>query len=248
MVPNILCSSIESSIDEFHNKFNEIKKSGWVRSNRQHDTGIGKTFEDLMGIQENNSPLADFKEWELKTKRSSSNSLLTLFTMSPKPKKINSKIRSEYGYYDEKFPEIKCFRGTLNSKNNSKIKGTRGRILVNVEKNKINLSINEKNIAFWEFADLEKKLNDKLKNLIYIKAESKTKNNDEYFKFISYDLFLYKGFDVFVELLVNGAIEIDIRLGVYSSGKNAGKPHDHGTGFRIAPKDYNSLFEKFSFE
>ncbi len=26
---------------------------------------------------------------------------------------------------------------------------------------------------------------------------------------------------------------VDIRIGVYNTGKNKGKTHDHGTGFRI---------------
>jgi hypothetical protein len=31
----------------------------------------------------------------------------------------------------------------------------------------------------------------------------------------------------------------DIRIGSYSSGKNYGKPHDHGSGFRI--KEHNII-------
>ena len=33
--------------------------------------------------------------------------------------------------------------------------------------------------------------------------------------------------------LEDGELFIDIRIGVYSSGRNIGRTHDHGTAFRI---------------
>ena len=57
-------------INGFKKDFQTIKDKGWVPSNRIHDTGIGKTFEDLMGIVENNNFLADYKDvLELKSSR-----------------------------------------------------------------------------------------------------------------------------------------------------------------------------------
>lgn len=32
----------------------ELSKKGWIKSDRSHNTGIGKTLEDLLGIKENN--------------------------------------------------------------------------------------------------------------------------------------------------------------------------------------------------
>ena len=40
-------------------------------------------------------------------------------------------------------------------------------------------------------------------------------------------------FENFLNALENGDIFVDIRIGVYNTGKNIGKTHDHGTGFRI---------------
>ena len=34
--------------------FRKVKKLGWVESHRRSNTGIGKTFEDYMGVVENN--------------------------------------------------------------------------------------------------------------------------------------------------------------------------------------------------
>ena len=41
-------------------------------------------------------------------------------------------------------------------------------------------------------------------------------------------------------------LKIDIRIGVYRSGKNKGKYHDHGTGFRINKRDFLLLFDNFT--
>ena len=42
------------TLDEFIRKFNEIKNMGWIRTHRAGNTGVGKTLEDLLGIDENN--------------------------------------------------------------------------------------------------------------------------------------------------------------------------------------------------
>ena len=49
-------------IEGFKKDFLVIKEKGWIESRRHHDTGIGKTFEDLIGIIENNNFLADYDD------------------------------------------------------------------------------------------------------------------------------------------------------------------------------------------
>ena len=47
----------------------------------------------------------------------------------------------------------------------------------------------------------------------------------------------YKGFNNFLNLLDEGLIRYDNRLGVHGpTTKLAGKPHNHGGGLRINPK------------
>lgn len=45
--------NIEENILELKEKFNKIKNMGYVESTRKMWTGVGKTFEDLIGKQEN---------------------------------------------------------------------------------------------------------------------------------------------------------------------------------------------------
>ena len=39
-----------------------IREKGFVKTHRAHDTGIGKTLEDLLSIKENNLRLPDVGE------------------------------------------------------------------------------------------------------------------------------------------------------------------------------------------
>lgn len=50
-------------------EFNRIKDLGFIKSNRSHNTGIGKTFEDHLGVIENNDRLPDFAGFEVKSQR-----------------------------------------------------------------------------------------------------------------------------------------------------------------------------------
>ena len=57
----------------------EIRNQGWIESKRHgNDGGIGNTLEELLGIEENNLPIPNASEWELKCQRSNTSSLTTL--------------------------------------------------------------------------------------------------------------------------------------------------------------------------
>lgn len=62
--------------------FNRIKKLGFVKCTRPNNTdgGIGNTFEDLLGVAKNNKKEADFKVFEVKSKRLFNSSFVSLFT------------------------------------------------------------------------------------------------------------------------------------------------------------------------
>jgi hypothetical protein len=43
---------------------------GWIPDNRPGNIGgVGNTLEDLLGIEENNLPILNASEWELKCQR-----------------------------------------------------------------------------------------------------------------------------------------------------------------------------------
>ena len=56
--------------EELIEVFKVIKSKGWIESGRQGNAGgVGNNIEDLYGIKENNLPIANSAEWELKSQR-----------------------------------------------------------------------------------------------------------------------------------------------------------------------------------
>ena len=91
------------TFEEFIRRLKEIKEMGFVKTHRSGQTGIGKTIEDLLGIEENNIPGPNALGWiELKAIRKDSKSMITLFTLTPSPPKINSVLLKKYGYFSSK--------------------------------------------------------------------------------------------------------------------------------------------------
>lgn len=240
-------------IEGFKKDFLAIKQKDWVLSNRIHDTGIGKTFEDLIGINENNNFLADYKSvLELKSKRELSESMVTLFTKAPSfPKKVNSILREKYGQPDEDAEGMKILHTTISgSKFNTFINKLGFKLEVDEKERKIFIIIKdlqsdklEDSTIYYTFEDIEEIIEKKCKYIAYITAENKKENGKEYFKFTNAILLSGLTFKKFIESVKNGLIVYDIRLGVYRSGKNKGKTHDHGSGFRILKNNINQVFE-----
>lgn len=76
-------------------KIKSIIESGWHKSvkraiNARNDGAVGNTLEHLLGIKENNLPIPNAREWELKGQRKHSNSLITLKHIEPSPRAAES--------------------------------------------------------------------------------------------------------------------------------------------------------------
>ena len=240
-------------LNKFKEDFLKVKQMGWIPSNRFHDTGIGKTFEDLIGIVENNNRLADYKAvLELKSKRALSESMVTLFTKSPTfPKRINSILRVKYGQPDKNFPNCKIIHTTVSA--------TRFNTFINkfgfkleIDKNLQKVSLIVKDLptdqiidkdSYYSFKDLQNIIENKCKYIAVIYADNKKEGGKEYFKFTKAILMSGLDFDKFIKLVNEEIIVYDIRLGVYGTGKNKGKPHDHGSAFRLTEKSLPFLFK-----
>lgn len=223
------------TLSQINKALREISEKGWIKSNRSHNTGIGKTLEDHLNITENNIALPDFGVMELKSQRLDTLSMMTLFTKSPEGI-TNAEIRKRFGYPDPEFPKIKILHQTIcNGKKNkmgfqATIDEKQGKLLI-LKKGKL--------LGHYSLAFLKKKAVEKIGNgLILVRAETKKIRGCEYFHYR--DAYLLKEIDP-TKFLDHS--KYDIRLGVYHSGKNAGKPHDHGSAFRLTEKDLPLLFK-----
>jgi len=228
---------------------------GFIDSNRFHDTGIGKTAEDLLGVIENNKTSADYKGLiELKSARELSEAMVTLFTKSPERRGINNLIRETFGYFDGEFKNLKILHTTFSADKFNTCKGKFGFIL-NIDPNQKKIFIKVKNletdtidnslIAFYPFEKLNNIIEHKCKYIIFIVAEHKKENGKELFKFNKAVLLTGLTFPKFLDFVRQGLIKYDFRLGVYRTSKNPkqiGKTHDHGSGFRINKGNLNKVF------
>lgn len=234
-----------NTLNDFIEEYKKICAKGWIPTHRSGPTGIGKTLEDLLGIVENNIDGPDFGDYELKSCRCASNSMLTMFTRAPQPAKANTSLRLKYGYssgaYDN---DEKVLHATLSADRFTPIADTGHKLKVRCEVDGIYIESEEgvENI-YWSRDALKKCFEKKYKNkFVYAKAQSRGNGSAEEFKYI--EAYEVSGFDyeAFMDLLEAGKIYVDLRIGQYHDGSKKGKTHDHGTGFRIREIDQPLLF------
>lgn len=230
------------TFQEVIRKLKELKEKGYVKTHRTGSTGIGKTLEDLLGIQENNIPSPDFnEEIELKTARKISSSMLTLFTKAPLPRNANSHLLETFGYITGESQGRKILHTTVNGVDYNTLRGVPG-FKINVTSDKLILSAYQHIdiVPYWDREILRKCFESKLPKLVYLKAESKGINEDEEFWYNEAYLLSGFNFDNFIRLVREGNILVDIRIGQYPNGR----PHDHGTGFRVHPNKLDLCFKE----
>ena len=256
------------SKEELIEKFKDIYSQGWIKNLRgRNDGAVGNTLENLLGIQENNLPIPNAAEWELKAQRSNTSSLLTMFHMEPSPramKVVPDILLLKYGWLSDeagkKYPEDeKSFRGTLNAVSFT----NRGfKVRVNDEERRIEIVfdstfIDERHnewkqsvlervghldnfdiIPYWGFDDLFHKAGVKLTNCFYVQADEKWEKEDG--KRQNYFLYNY--------VLKLSQFDQDKFIDAIRQGKvyvdfDARTGHNHGTKFRIRYTDIPSLYE-----
>jgi len=234
-------------------RFHKVKDLGYVKSRRRNNTGIGKTFEDYVGVIENNLEEPDFAGYEIKSHRDKSQSYITLFTKAPSfPRGANSLLKDEFGVCYEDNPDLKKLFSSMFATRftESDIYLTSFRLINDRARREVRIGIYDldtkeliDDTVGYTYEAIEKKLSQKLKNLFYVKADTKVEDGKELFFFNSAEIYSEPSLDKFLTLLDEGKIMYDIRLGSYASGKNKGKAHDHGSGFRILEQNLSLLYD-----
>jgi len=250
--------------DSLIDALRDIREQGWIASRRPGNHGaVGNTLEDLLGIVENNLPIPNAAEWELKAQREGTTSLTTLFHMEPSPtacKFVPHILLPYYGWQHQKAGiqysvDERSFRQTLSAK----IFSDRGfGVLLDKTQRKIVISFDASKIAerhaqwqqfvrqgigfnqidpqpYWGFDDLFYKLGSKLHNCFYIKAEQKRVNKKEYFHYHKILMLRHLSQQKFINAIEIGSIYVDF---------DARTGHNHGTKFRIIQSVIPNLYEE----
>jgi len=245
-------------------KLKEIAAMGWIKNARHgNQGGVGNTLEDLLGIEENNLPIPNAAEWELKTQRINSGSLCTLFHMEPSPRAIgfvpkvllpkygwaHKEDGKKYGKGEMSFRLTihglsRCDRGFM-----VKIDRSEKKVLISFDAKSVDirhkkwLKSVEKRVGlgelepqpYWGFDDLEHKAGTKLLNTFYVQAEVQKIRGREHYRYSKVMMLQKFSFKGFLKAIDEAKIYVDF---------DARTGHNHGTKFRVREDSLPDLYEK----
>ncbi len=234
-------------------EFLKIKSMGYVKSTRKGPTGIGKTFEDLLGKKEDRLSEPDYHGIELKTKRAYTKSYITLFSATPQGEEQLQvkRLRDNYGYQIKPGSKLKCLNCSVQANCSTFVSGKYlFKLKIDWENEKVFLMISNQSFtmieqkSYWTFGMLKERLERKLPYLALIKAWPNTINGEEYYKYYDIEFYHLKTFEEFLKLLESGTIRITFKVGIYKKGPYKNQINDKGTSFEIQDVDLFKLFDK----
>ena len=234
-------------------EFERIRDMGYVRSSRKGTTGIGKTFEDLLGKDEDSDDSPDYLGIEIKTKRGYSKSYITLFNCAPKGETNFEvkRLRDKYGYPDRIFKQFKVLSAIAYG-DHSEIVANRYLFKLDVDYNekRVYLVITDRffndyeRITYWSFELLKEKLEKKLKKLALIEAWPNKIKGVDYYKYYAIKFYKLTNFEQFITLIEKGVIRVCFKAGIYRDEDHLGEIQDRGTGFQIQETDLEKLYNR----
>ena len=228
--------------NELVDRLHEISNR-WIPSNRVHDTGIGKTLEDLLGIKENNFPGPNGEKVELKSIRKNSSSMISLFTKTPSPSESIKQLLKDYGYPSKSDPSKNVLHVDLYGNRVTEIHGTPA-LKLSVSPDRIDIeSIDGERYGGWSYEVLRRSFEAKMYRVLLVKADSRGSRGNEEFNYNEAWVLMGFSFERFIRLIEQGVVKVELRLGLYPEGhKQVGQPHDHGTGFRVLERNLEDCF------
>ena len=221
------------NLQEFRRRFATLREQGYIPSARSGPTGIGHTLEQALGLTENNLPLPDLGEVELKAHRENASSLITLFTFNRKAWVLDqlTAVR-KYGSLDGAGRKGLYF--TMSTTPNSSglflqitddsvwVQHTSGQVLVK-----------------WKTKDLAARFKSKVPAIILVSARTEERAGIEYFWFYRARLLTGTSSKLIADQIRLGNMLIDLRL-----HDKVTRVRNHGTGFRVSESKLHELFNK----
>ncbi|OGZ84065.1 MAG: hypothetical protein A2599_01055 [Candidatus Staskawiczbacteria bacterium RIFOXYD1_FULL_39_28] len=212
----------------------KIKKLGYVKSLRSGPTGVGYTLETLLKIKENNISSPDLGEIELKSQREKHTGMTTLFTFNNKAWKMDPlEAVRKYGSLDKD--------GRMGLYYTMGMKPNSAGLFLSVDSKSISVRhIDGTIIAVWQLAEVEKRFEAKVKNVLLVKAKVEERDGVEYFLFDRARLLSHgTSQSILKNQFENEHLLVDLRL--HDKGTMA---RNHGTGFRVFENKLEDLYEK----
>ncbi len=242
----------------------DIRAKGWIENARPGNAGgAGNTLEDLLGIEENNLPIPNAAEWELKCQKKGTTALTTLIHMEPSPRAIKFVPQILLPIYGWKHKEAgkkygsneMSFRQTIHAKYRSDrgfgvvVDRSQEKVMVTFDASSVDekhsewLQGVEKNIGlgelipqpYWGFNDLLHKVGTKLHNCFYLRAETQKRKGITYFHYSEIYMLRMIHISGVLKALENGDLLVDF---------DARTGHNHGSKFRLRQNKLIELYEE----
>lgn len=243
---------MNNNITELKRLFNQIKQKGLIKSLRNGTTGCGYTFETLINKSEDQLPIPDFKDIEIKTIMGYSKRSITLFNCEPirDDTIANNYIFEKYSYHKyNNLDNFKLFSRKIYKDTDYEYNDFKFKLKVDYLNEKIIMSSYKndvfcEDICYWPFIVLEDKLNIKLKKLAIIEAYPYRRPDGLYYKYFKITFYTFTNFKNFLNLIDDNKIFVSFYLRDGVNKKGDFKIENHGVSFRIERKNLEKLFLK----
>lgn len=212
----------------------EVLKAGWLEmpsgTKRYNGHGApGNYLEDLLGLTSGNKDVADSVGWEVKF-HTPKTSLITLFHKEPEPQGILRYMVSKYGWKD-KHGRL-SFRHTIHGQSDRfTVADDAGNIIVRPLEG-------DGPVPTWTHDTLLNIAGGKLRRLVSMEGQ----RSGRMVKYNHTVLFENMHLTQLAQDLVNGRLAIDFDVREKTAGSKALR--NHGTKFRVSPKDLHRLYHK----
>lgn len=230
---------IDDCLSELLTRFDDVRARGWIRSLRAGDTGVGYTFETLLGIKENNDKRADFRGIELKCKLLSSSGTTSgktnLFQQGPVWESRKTALE-RLGLIGQLRPDgrLACHSQVTVEQNNL------GLALAPLpEQSKIMLLKQAEALGHWPFELLWRRLTEKHSRAAFVKARRRSAAGTCEYEYRELVYCEGPSIESFVELVQSRRVVFEFLM----QEKPAGKVRNRGYPWRLVRQaDLNSLF------
>ena len=223
----------------FKQKYDEIKERGYIKSHRDGDTGVGHTFEQELGLEENNIAGPDIDGNELKTARKGAGGKQTLFAKEGDWVVPQRDYIETYG-----FPHTTKIGELSGQSTVTKTVNKRGLQIVTTD-DYCAICHGNVIIVMWDWDTLINQFAKKFPACVKVFADVEKRDGVEYFHYNEAARYINVDPNRLRTAIENGDLQIDTRMysdGILKSGKVGVR--NRGTAFRINHDKLEKLFDK----
>ena len=231
--------SVDDALSDLLGRYDCVSERGWVDSLRTGSTGIGYTFESLVGVEENNDQGADFRGIELKCKlkrdRGPATGKVNLFQLAPRWTTAQSGIeRLRMMGRQDADGLYSCYSQVTTTANNLGLW-----LNVQLPPEGIHMHKDARQIGVWARERLAERLAEKHSRAVFVTAESRRLRSETQYKYI--DLVYCERPDIqkFIDMVDMRRIVFEFTM----TERPPGQVRNHGYPWRLVdPRELDRLF------